>query len=309
MDAAFHKRMVEDLQKSGFAAEMAAMHAFWRARWDCQGAPVFFDRDERTSRTTDLLAQLSLEYEIAKAKGGLLQILMSSMTIVGEVKKSATPWVLFRQPVDDTYVLLNDGWPNLIAKANPTIPNHYMPPILSQWGLLKKCMWQGYHLHHSFKPPDQPSKWFAAMVTVCKAAEDVLTSSNAYVPVNDRLTVEEVLVPASGRSSFFDFIKPVVILDGELVAADYGSDGNLELTEIDSAPFSFEYRSAAYTRGRYNVDIVRLAKLSEYIDLLTHRLRTIFKAQCESIGKKWPDIEPSNKKKRHIAKLRRPGKR
>ena len=308
MEKELRNRMIEDLQKSGFASEMAAMKIFWESGWSCQGAPAFFDRDEKTSRTTDLLARLSLEHDISKSKGRS-QILNSSITAVCEVKKSATPWVLFRQPVDEIHVMLNDGWANLIAKVNPTIPGPPMVSILAQEGLLMKCMWQGYHLHQSFKPPDQPTRWFSAMVTVCKAAEDALTSSIAYIPEKDDLAGERPLRPASGLSSLFDFIKPLVVLDGDLVAADIGKDGVPSLTEIGFAPFSFEYRSSAYTRGRYNVDIVRLTELPEYIAMLTRRLHTIFEAQCDSIGMKWADIEPSTNSSDRIAHPRRDSKR
>jgi hypothetical protein len=71
-------------------------------------------------------------------------------------------------------------------------------------------------------------------------------------------------------------IKPIVILDGTLLAASLSDEGAINLEEIDFAPFDFSYRSKASTKVSYLIDVVRLDHLNGYIDLSEKRLDALW---------------------------------
>ena len=81
--------------------------------------------------------------------------------------------------------------------------------------------------------------------------------------------------------ALIDFIKPIVVLDGVLVAAEVDDSGDLALTEIDSAAFRFEYRSESYQRHHYCLDLITLRGLPDYLDLLVRRMKRVFDALVE----------------------------
>ncbi len=50
------KKIVDDLEKSGFGTEMRALKIFLDAGWTCQGSPSFYDKDNHQTREFDLQA-------------------------------------------------------------------------------------------------------------------------------------------------------------------------------------------------------------------------------------------------------------
>jgi hypothetical protein len=129
---------------------------------------------------------------------------------------------------------------------------------LEESSLLATNGWRGSGVHEGFKKPTDNSTWYTAFVTACKAAE------SAYE--------REVTASGPNRVGTIYFIKPVVVVDAILVAAELDKDAELLLTEIDNAAFSFEYQSQAYGRSRYQLDLVTLAGLPEYLDLIERQI-------------------------------------
>jgi hypothetical protein len=133
---------------------------------------------------------------------------------------------------------------------------------MTRRSLLASCQWKGYGVHESFGKLDKPPTWYSAFVGSCKAGEEILKSETwkeGRVGNGIEHWNPEKLV-------CFTMIKPVVILDSALFSAEMLENGEIEVTEIDSAPVVFEYRSMHYKReSGYIVDVVRMEALPEYI--------------------------------------------
>jgi hypothetical protein len=71
-------------------------------------------------------------------------------------------------------------------------------------------------------------------------------------------------------------VKPIVILDGILLAASLSDTGEVSIEEIQFAPVQFYYKSKHCEKGVYLVDIVTLKGLEEYIRMSERRHQNIF---------------------------------
>jgi hypothetical protein len=264
MDDQFSNKVIQDLENSGFQSEMKAIGAFLTRGWKCTGGVSFFDRDEQITREIDFEAYRPLWKEIDKTT------VECFFFLVGEVKKTKKPWVVFKAKLDRKHH--TDAWDNLIFHDNfPREPGLQvkLTLALSRSSLLTQCRWRGYGIHESFKKPDQSSRWFSAFVSSCKAAEYTLEANSWEVE-----TTAKSWNPDEG--AYLYFIKPVVILDGILLSAEILENGTIEVQEIAAAPMSFEYRSRQYARGGYKVDVVRLDSLDNYISDSEKRQQYIF---------------------------------
>ena len=82
MDEKFRKKIIKDLEKSGFGSEMRAIREFLSRKWDCTGNFSYFDKDAQISREGDLHASR------LKSKDLGSQNVIFRFHIAGEVKKS-----------------------------------------------------------------------------------------------------------------------------------------------------------------------------------------------------------------------------
>lgn len=242
----------DDLRKSGFYSEMMAIRACTAARWECHGSFTYFDKDERATRECDFEAVR--KWLISRANGDTVRVVAQ---LLGQVKKSEKPWITFvDRPVPEEQ--FDEKREITIQPAD--IPNWRLwMEVLGRHSLITQNGWISSGIHEAFKKPNDTSKWYSAFVTACKAAEsafDMATSS-------------------SGGVLHFQLIKPVVVLDGILVAAELSAEGELLLTETDSAAFAFEYRSDAYERPHYCLDVVTLEAFPRYLDLIAKRAAAV----------------------------------
>jgi hypothetical protein len=164
MDADFLKKVTEDLSTSGFASEMRAIQVFLRNRWRCSGNTSYYDRDEGKVREIDISAYLWQRCDLVDNRH-----VISYFFVVAEVKKSDKPWVVFREKVTRPL----DAWNNLAHCNWSDSLNPEIADAISEDSLLTMLGWRGYGIHESFKKPDQPSRWYSALVSVCKASEHV----------------------------------------------------------------------------------------------------------------------------------------
>jgi len=256
MNAELHAKILQDLQKSGFASEMRAIRAFRDAGWQCSGAGTYFDLDEGITRTIDLKA-----YELARDReigdGGF----EFEYELFVEVKKSERPWIVFRQA--EISKGTGDAWENPFVSHHPACPLGELTPLLRQHSVRKKLGWMGYGVHESFKEPQDTGRWYAAAVSACKATYDFVRHE-AFQHLDH--------MP---KRTFLMMTHPVVIIDGPLWSAELrdGEDPNLE--EIEFAPFNFEFGTANYKQKTYRVDLVRLESLTNYLKTLKERIDAI----------------------------------
>lgn len=256
------KKLIEDLNKTGFGSEMKAIKTFLERDWNCSGGYGYLD-DNKT-REIDLQAQRHLQQSISPS--GFLRV---SFCIIAEVKKSDKPWIAFRTDFKNKDYEAIDPLNNLISLSNISFKrlyNNEKHRILYSTSINTIPMrlgWAAYGLHESFKSPDAPSKWYSAFVSVCKAANFWLSENKARDLGKD----------------FFDFVivKPIVILDGILTSASLDIKGDLVLREEEFAPFNFPFVLPNHSSNEnYHIDVVTLRNLEKYLEICEFRIDDIF---------------------------------
>jgi len=251
MNEQLQKELVRDLRKSGFYSEMMAIRACRAAEWKCHGSFTYFDKDERTTRECDF--ESVRQWQERRNDGTAVRIVAR---LLGQVKKSEKPWIVF---VDRAEHRLEDGRENLLHVTTPE-DRWEIGEVLREHSLALGNGWTASGIHEAFKKPTDASKWYSAFVSVCKACETAYETKNE---IDTDLLAQ--------------LIKPVVVLDGLLIAAELGDDGELVLTETDHAGFRFEYRSDRYDRAAYYLDLVTLTGLPRYLDRTAGRMNAVFR--------------------------------
>jgi hypothetical protein len=264
MNDELRSKLSEDLRRSGFYSELRAVQMCVSRNWECHGSPTYYDKDEKTTRECDFEA-LNGVAGVRKQKGLITML----VRLLGQVKKAERPWIVFK---DRTFRPLDtiEAWDNIIYELNLPLERSQLADTLSQDSLIGTNGWKASGVHEAFKKPNDASTWYTAFVSACKAAESANDAAvAAYQPFLD------------GDEVFFELIKPIVVFDGTLVAAEVDDKGDLELTEIESAAFRFEYRSESYQRHHYCLDLVTLRGLSGYLDLTVRRMKRVFDTLVE----------------------------
>jgi hypothetical protein len=262
-------KIKDDLEKSGFSTEMQARKIFQNAGWSVNAGYGYLDKDEGKSREIDIIAtKVKTSTHNGKA------YIHSEFHICAEVKKTEKPWVVFDQQTNPA--LLSCAWNNLISTINLPAKSIKLVNALAQESLIKINGWVGSGIHESFKNPDQPSRWYSSFVSVAKASEFYLENSS---PEGPKQTLDILKNPCEVH-----FVQPVVILNGPLFRADLTESGDIEITEIATAAFRFDYRSKNYNTEQFRVDLVTLNGLSEYLELVKNR-QISFSSTIESESK------------------------
>ncbi len=145
--------------------------------------------------------------------------------------------------------------------------------------LISQLKWNGYGIHESFKNPNSPSQWYSACVSVCKAAEHALKAESW-----PKLEGVEKVIDVFSNPPYLVFVKPIVILDGILLAADLSEQGEIDIAEIEMAPMKFHFKSRSYTRSSYRIDIIGLNGLEKYIELSNKRHDRIHRGLLKHSG-------------------------
>lgn len=258
MNEQLEDKLVEDLRRSGFYSEMRAIQACIAAKWECHGGVTYFDKDDRTTRELDFEAVKT--WAKLKEYGDRIQV---TARLLGQVKKSETPWIVLMDR-QLGHSRLTDGLDNVIhmSARHPERIGH----ALRKTSLFERKQWTGTGIHEAFKKPTQSSRWYSAFVSVCKAAESALDTAAA----------------TPRPETYFELIKPVVVLDGTLFGAELTAEGKIVLMATEDAAFAFEYRSDRYERSRYFVDIVTLEALPRYLERVVERMTAVTDALLET---------------------------
>lgn len=264
MDPDLHKKLLEDLEKSGFAAEMHAIQAIRQAGWNSSGSGIYFDRDESITRTIDITAsRFARNYEIGD--GGVLL----EYHLFIEVKKTERPWVVFRQTEDSTKI--GDAWNNPYVSHNESCPLDELTAQFFKHSIRAHLRWLGYAVHEAFKKPQEAGRWYSAAVTTCKAAYDYVRHESF-----------QFMKKSGSRMSFLAITQPVVILDGPLISAELIGGDEPKLEEIHFAPLAFGFSTAHYEPATYRVDLVTQASIADYLKILDQRINAMFELMYDA---------------------------
>lgn len=262
MNPEFEKNVIEDLEKSGFSSELRAIRTFISAGWSCTGFANYFDLDQELVTGVDLRAWKEKEVS------GKNLIYGVQFNIDAEVKKSEKPWVVFKEKREH----IIDDYINNLNYICGIVPFR-LQKAMSHDSVYSKLQWTTYGIHESFKKPDAPSRSYSAFIKVCKSAESTLNGTSAYYKEFDQLSKDSD-DPFKQRVCIL--VKPIVILDGKLIAAELSDTGEISVEDIKYAPVEFYYKSKHCSKGIYLIDLVTLDGLQEYIEISEKRLQTIF---------------------------------
>jgi len=268
-------KIKNDLKKSGFYSEMKALEVFKEKKWIATGVTSFFDLDENKSRESDISARIQNLEEVNNKT-----ISNSHFNIVAEVKKSERPWIIFKE-IPHWDFKLGEAWSSVVFRAGfpKGVPASGLTNALQKNSMSRRLVWIGSGMHEFNKNPDQPSRWYSSLVSVCKAAEDKL-KGNSWKEKKDK-----------DHYPYLFFVKPVIILDAPLISASL-KNSEIELEEINYATVEFDFKTDNYDRGTYKVDIVTLDSLPEYLDICNERQQDIAK-QMKIVGN--DKVKNSNK--------------
>lgn len=263
MDEQFRKKVIENLWKSGFGSELKAIKAFdERKAWSAGAGSSFFDPVLNISRSLDLTA-----YRHGFAKKGQDFLFNVSVSLFGEVKKSEKPWTVLRSSPWATPELpfLTDA----IIRSTGPVPVSAIQSALAKGCIISTNKWFGHAVHEVFKEPNEHGRWFEAAAKTCRAS--LAASQRPFIKFQDDTWV-------------VDYIQPVVILDGHLLAAALDDTMEMLLEEIPFASIRFEERGREASKAAFVVDLVKLAALPAYIDRIECGFAACFQVMTEYKG-------------------------
>ena len=266
MDSDFEKKVIADLEKSGFSSELRAIRTFLSCGWGCTGFANYLDLDQDLITGVDLHAWKDKEVRQEELRYGV------QFRIDAEVKKSEkNPWIVFKENSDH---VIDDHINNLthICGLVPFSLRHSMAADSTY----SQSRWKAYGIHEGFKDPSAPSRSYSAMIKSCKSAESTLKACSAYYREFEELSKGREDDEHAYKERFVVFVKPIVILDGRLLAASLSETGQISIEEIQFAPVQFYYKSKHCQKGIYLVDIITLEGLEQYVRMSERRHQNIF---------------------------------
>lgn len=274
----FKKKVIADLEKTGFPAEFQVRRtlAAHGARWDCTGTFPYFDEDEQKLRQLDIYAVMPCGDSVSYDKRT-----HTVWSLVIEVKKTdkSKPWIILKEKqhvIRDVMLWRQDlaSFCNLPAQWEENFSWR-----IYQNSYCKNMKWRGFGVHESFTKPTESSRPYAAMISAIKAAEYCHKMNKAWMK-DQKLVTDDI---TKNPSKVF-FVRPVIVLDGDLLCAEADEAGKLQISEIDMAPIEVNYKSQNYERQAYRLDLVRLSALDSYLTFAENQHDAIRKAILELGG-------------------------
>lgn len=262
LDDEYRNKLLSELKKSGFAAEMETLQQLFATGWRQTGASCYFDLDNEITRNIDA--------EASQRRGNGWDFIYRLLI---EVKKSNSPWVVFRR--DERWT--NELWekPHIIRGFK--LKSQDLDDAVIDSRIHKD--WVGHAVCEPFKEmkdkEDEGRRWYTAATTVAKAAY-----SARSVEEGEPEEVGELVV--DNRPLLF-VAHPMVVLQGDLISAHISSSGETVLERVPYAPVRFTFGTGAYSLETYRIDIVTLCALEDYLGMLNLRVGEIEKAAQRSI--------------------------
>lgn len=266
------RKIKKDIQKSGFASELNVRKILYDHGWSLSGGSAYFDKDENKSREIDIISHRS---SFIKHKRNYL--VRNFWYLFVEVKKTEKPWIVFKKSVEEPFD--SCAWNNLINSINLPCKPRFLSKSLRKHSLLKANGWEGTGIHEAFKNPSQPSQWYKAFLSACKAAEAYKEQYGS-----DGNKVSDDIIEDSSEISFH---QPIVVLDGVLASAELDENNQISIEEVKSAAFKFQYKTLNYKQRSYRVDLVTVDGLIDYIELIKKRQSNFTKELLNQINKEF----------------------
>jgi hypothetical protein len=258
------KRIIEDMQKTGFPLEIVAGTRFIDKNWKVRPQEAFYDEDERKSRKIDFIAHKAL----AKNFQSFRRLIY---TTVVECKKSDKPWVFYTPRSS----LLREKKDLATVFYMKVISKPSLPPL--------KIQSLFAHNHYVAKEPtDRIAQASYIAFTGGEEGKDQI-----FTAINQVLKALRYII-AQSKSHFryhivqglLEVYYPVVVFDGKMYECVL-SKGIPQLREAKYVKFETSFLAASQeidnekTPERFLIDFVTKDFLPTYIDWLDDEINIL----------------------------------
>lgn len=257
------KKIIVDLDKFGFPAEVAISSDLESADWIVYNGPLFEDCNESKAREIDIHA-VNVDFSLAdrikkKIKPGDENKLISHLTI--EVKKSTKPWIFFDNGRPDWQAIPEQNFKSAI-KDIPSLFDDLIDLGLKKHRYIKVKFHKSYHV--AFTNPSDPSAIYEALVKTTKA----LNYFKGHYGIGGYA---------------LHLFTPVVVLDGTLWSASLDNDGKVALKKVDQLFVLFgQLTNDRNSKKKYEevqiCDIVTRDSFSKYLKIIGDNNKEIYSA-------------------------------
>ena len=248
MSGDLEKKLLDDLQKSGFGSELKVLETLKGEDWNVFAGLSYFDSTSKKSREIDVHA-LRVCYEDIENASSEDSSFEISFELWIEVKKTTHPWIILRSSSPDKFIDLTSALYRVTAANGFSLGE--MRKLIASRSVAMRSGWSGHGVHEAFKKPDQPAQWFAAFTKLARVCRDP-NYCRVFFKGNER--------------RYMRTAQPLVVLDSKLFSAQSNGDG-ISITEIREASIDFNVSegSAPDERPSIQIDVVTMTALSDYL--------------------------------------------
>ncbi len=248
MDKNSEEKLIKSINKTGFPLELKVGNCFDKKDWNVSYNKYYLDDDERKGREIDIAA-----YKNKFCKNKPFHI---GVYIIAEVKNSSKdrPWIIFS--VDFRYYDFVRGYARMYYTTHCNLQS-----FLTTEEIEIESGFSGYDkLGKSYceavedKEKEKPAKIFSALTATIKASEYIFARNKK---------IAESITPKEEKA--INFFEPIIIFNGELYEAFLNNEEKISLKEVSRALVSFDYKSPAYQRFHYGVQIITFRELPNYL--------------------------------------------
>ncbi|MDD2895092.1 MAG: hypothetical protein PHG81_03640 [Aliarcobacter sp.] len=262
MEDSLLNKIKEDLEKTGFGSELKSLKIFEKSDFLTMAGNNYFDKDEDKQREIDIVASLNMTTECSDIEYDYY--LFNNLYITAEVKKSEKPWIVFKS--NHAHNQLNDFYNTLKNfKFNHSNDSRLYRDIDEKlYEIRDKWKLNVNGIHEAFKSPNNPSRWYGASMTSIKSIIDIFEN-----------TYKDFTEDGDKFYNYYYEYQPLIILDGVLISAEMNENYEINLKEVDFARIDIKIETKAYKSKSYQVDIVTLNGLEDYLVMKKERQNLI----------------------------------
>ena len=239
------KKIHEEIIKTGYPIELKVGNMLTKRKWNVSYNKYYLDQDEQKGREIDIVGFRNNRCK-NKTEIGFFS--------VAEIKKSLKyKWVIF-----SGRIMFNDflaGTARMHFGINCKMSDFLTIEEIEKDSGLSNYKRAGRSYWEAFKEGEKGSKdIFNALTKTIKASEYLL-GINKKSGKNLRKDDEKLIY----------LFEPIIIFDGDLYEAFLDEKDDIKLEKVNRILVSFDYKSPAYNRYSYGVQIITLPELQNYI--------------------------------------------
>ncbi|GGD99613.1 hypothetical protein [Planktosalinus lacus] len=255
MDENFKKKILDDINISGFQTELEVASILKKNGWKVEPNTNYVDYDSNKSREIDIIAYKN-------PSGGSIYL---ELHLVVEVKKSNKPWIVFTSEFKQTFY---HRYASGLLKKFANKKKGFKSNILTRKSPNSSFERIGTSYKEAFKKPNEPSKIYEALLSACKASlfrftEEAPPKELERDPFDPNHPVEIYIY------------HPIIVLEGILIEAYLNEEGEIEISESDFIPVQLKYQTQKAEENEFYCDVISKQGLNKYCKKLDEWIRNI----------------------------------